>query len=49
MAKAVAAAKAGNCRYAFRLTLICQCHNTDATNKIQASGEKAVYDFLRTK
>jgi hypothetical protein len=47
MARAVHAAKAGDCAGAFRFTLITQCHNTSAQEALSAAGEKAVCSYLR--
>jgi hypothetical protein len=47
MAAAVQAANAGNCAYAFRLTLITQCHNASARQALSTAGEKVVCSYLR--
>lgn len=47
MARAVQAAKAGDCASAFRFTLITQCHNASAQQALSDAGEKAVCSYLR--
>ena len=49
MARAIDSAKANNYAYAFRLTLITQCHNGGAQQAIGAAGQQAVGDYLKTK
>jgi hypothetical protein len=49
MARAIDSAKANNCSYAFRLTLITQCHNGGAQQEIGRAGQQAVCDYLKTK
>jgi hypothetical protein len=49
MARAIASAKSNNCSYAFRLTLITQCHNGGAQQAIGSAGQGAVCDYLKTK
>jgi hypothetical protein len=34
---------------AFTLALICQCHDQEALNDVNAAGAKSVADYLRTK
>jgi len=48
MQRAIDSAKHGNDAYAFRLTLISQCHNGHAQSTISAAGQKAVGDYLRS-
>lgn len=47
--KAIAAAKSNNCEYAFKLTLMCQCHNPAAQAVLQQFGREAVCTYLKTK
>ena len=49
MRRAIESAKANNCDYAMRLTLITQCHNAAAQQEIAAAGQQAVCDYLKTK
>lgn len=49
MARAIDSAKANNCSYAMRLTLITQCHNGGAQQAIGAEGQAAVCYYLKTK
>jgi hypothetical protein len=49
MSKAIEAAKANNCSWAFRLTLITQCHNGAAQTDIANAGQDAVCSYLKTK
>jgi hypothetical protein len=49
MTYAIAAAKANNYDYAFRLTLITQCHNGGAQSQIAAAGKMAVAEYLKTR
>jgi hypothetical protein len=49
MSRAVDSAKANNCSYAFRLTLITQCHNGGAQQAIGAAGQGSVCAYLKTK
>jgi hypothetical protein len=49
MITAVDAAKAGNCEKAFRLTLICPCHDGTTQEHLKAAGQQAVCDYLRAK
>lgn len=49
MGKAIEAAKANNCSWAFKLTLITQCHNSGAQTAIAQAGESAVCEYLKTK
>lgn len=49
MTRAVAAAKAGDCERAFKLTLICQCHDGTAQAHLKAAGRQAVCGYLMTK
>ena len=49
MQRAIASAKANNCSYAMRLTLITQCHNANAQQQLGAAGEAEVCTYLRTK
>jgi hypothetical protein len=49
MARAIDSAKANNCSYALRLTLITQCHNGGAQQAIGAAGQGAVCNYLKTK
>jgi hypothetical protein len=49
MARAIDSAKANNYAYAFRLTLITQCHNGGAQQEIAAATQQAVGDYLKTK
>jgi hypothetical protein len=47
MGKAIQSAKDNDCANAFRLSLICQCHNVGARDKINAAGQDAVCSFLK--
>jgi len=49
MQKAIASAKANDCANAFRLALICQCHNDSARSELASAGQQAICDYLRTK
>ncbi len=49
MARAIDSAKSNNCSYAFRLTLITQCHNQGAQQALGAAGQQAVCDYEKTK
>jgi hypothetical protein len=49
MKRAMESAKANNYAYAFRLSLITQCHNGTAQSQIGAAGQQAVGDYLKTK
>lgn len=49
MARAIDSAKAGNCSYAMRLTLITQCHNGGAQHAIGSAGESSVCTYLKGK
>lgn len=49
MRRAIESAKADNCSYALRLTLITQCHNQGARESITNSGEQALCAYLKTK
>jgi hypothetical protein len=49
MGRAIDSAKANNCNYAFRLTLITQCHNQGAQQALGAAGQQAVCDYEKTK
>ena len=49
MIQAIDAAKAGACEKAFKLTLICQCHDGTAQEHLKAAGQQAVCDYLKTK
>jgi hypothetical protein len=49
MQRAIDSAKHGNYNYAFRLTLITQCHNAHAQSTIAEAGQQAVGDFLRSQ
>jgi hypothetical protein len=49
MARAIDSAKANNCAYALRLTLITQCHNGAAQQAIGGAGQQAVCNYLKTK
>jgi len=49
MSKAIDSAKANNCSWAFRLTLITQCHNGTAQSRIANAGQDAVCNYLKTK
>ena len=49
MVRAVAAAKSGDCEKAFKLTLICQCHDGAAQEHLKMAGKPAVCDYLKTK
>jgi hypothetical protein len=46
MVRAVAAAKAGDCDKAFKLTLICQCHDGTAQERLKTAGPRAVCGYL---
>ena len=48
MSKAIDSAKANNCSWAFQLSLICQCHNTEAATQIAVAGQDAVCGYLKT-
>jgi hypothetical protein len=49
MRRAIDSAKANNCSYALRLTLITQCHNGGAQQAIGGVGQDAVCIYLKTK
>jgi len=49
MTKAIDSAKHNNCGYAFRLTLITQCHNQDAQAVLASAGSQAVCAYEATK
>ena len=49
MVRAVAAAKAGDCDRAFKLTLIRQCHDGTAQEHLKAAGPRAVCRDLMSK
>jgi hypothetical protein len=49
MTKAIDSAKHNNCGYAFRLTLITQCHNQDAQAALASAGTQAVCTYEATK
>jgi len=49
MVRAIDSAKANNCAYAMRLTLITQCHNGQAQQGIGGAGQQAVCAYLKTK
>jgi hypothetical protein len=49
LSRAINAAKSGNCSYAFRLTRICQCHNTQAQAVLDAWGQNSVCDYLKLR
>jgi hypothetical protein len=49
MKRAIDSAKANNYAYAFRLSLITQCHNGTAQAQIGAAGQQAVGDYLKGK
>jgi hypothetical protein len=49
MVRAIDSAKANNCSYALRLTLITQCHNGGAQQAIGGAGQGAVCNYLKTK
>ncbi len=49
MSRAIESAKANNCSYAMRLTLITQCHNGGAQQAIGGAGQQAVCSYLKTK
>jgi hypothetical protein len=49
MVRAIDSAKANNCSYALRLTLITQCHNGGAQQSIGSAGRDAVCNYLKTK
>jgi hypothetical protein len=49
MAKAIEAAKAGRCEYAFHLTLITQCHNAGAQQALANAGQGQVCAYLKTR
>jgi hypothetical protein len=49
MARAISSAKANNCSYAMRLTLITQCHNGGAQQTIGGAGQDAVCNYLKGK
>jgi hypothetical protein len=46
---AIEAAKANNCPWAFRLTLITQCHSPEGHKAIARAGEIAVCDYLKAQ
>jgi hypothetical protein len=49
MQRAINSAKANNYDYAFRLSLITQCHNGSAQQQIGSAGKQAVGEYLKTK
>ena len=49
MVRAVAAAKAGDCDKALKLTLICQCHDGTAQEHLKAAGPRPVCGYLMSK
>jgi hypothetical protein len=49
MSKAIDAAKANNCSWAFQLTLITQCHNSAAQTALAIAGQQAICDYLKIK
>lgn len=49
MKRAIESAKAKNCSYAMRLTLVTQCHNSGAQQRLGGAGEKTVCEYLATK
>ncbi len=49
MVRAIAAAKAGDCDKAFKLTLICQCEDGTAQEHLKAAGPRAVCGYLMSK
>jgi hypothetical protein len=49
MVRAVAAAKAGDCDKAFKLTLIRQCQDGTAHEHLKAAGSRAVCGYLIAK
>jgi hypothetical protein len=49
MARAIDSAKANNCSYAMRLTLITQCHNGGAQQAIGGAGQASVCNYLKSK
>jgi hypothetical protein len=49
MVRAVAAAKANDCDKAFKLTLMCQCHDGTAQEHLRAAGPRAVCGYLMAK
>lgn len=49
MQRAIESAKANNCSYALRLTLITQCHNGAAQQTIGGAGQDVVCQYLKTK
>jgi hypothetical protein len=48
MRKAIDSAKANNCSWAFRLTLITQCHNGAAQLRVANAGQDAICNYLKT-
>jgi hypothetical protein len=49
MVRAIDSAKANNCSYAMRLTLITQCHSGRAQQAIGEAGQNAVCGYLKAK
>jgi hypothetical protein len=49
MRRAIDSARANNCSYAMRLTLITQCHNGGAQQAIGGAGQDAVCGYLKNK
>jgi predicted Rossmann-fold nucleotide-binding protein len=49
MENAVRSAKANDCANAFRLALICQCHNDGARKEFVSAGAQAVCAYLKTR
>lgn len=46
MGKASESAKANDCANAYRLALICQCHNKEAQGWLQSAGQEAICQYL---
>ena len=49
MKQATYLASQGQCLAAFHTAMVCQCHNSDARNKIKAAGQTKVCEFLTGK
>lgn len=49
MERAIDSAKHDNCSYAFRLTLICQCQNSNAQQQLGEAGQQKVCDYEKAK
>lgn len=47
--KAIDSAKAGDCANAFRLALMCQCHNPGAQKSLGDAGQEGVCSYLKAK